>query len=100
MAYIGDIVRDRVNNLLPRVLKKTEEKLGYTLPKVKLTNIMVMKVSEHDYNFYIDGVVSKKDGTFGQLKRLVSITVESVIQGSGYGINQIYYTYKRGDFEV
>ena len=106
MSSIGEIIKERVNKLIPKVLESAETKLGYKLPNVKITDIDTYSTGKLNSNgeyevsisgVFVDAIISKKDGTFGKIKKLVLATLENVITMSGYEHGEIYVTYKRGE---
>jgi hypothetical protein len=106
MSKIGDLIKERVNKILPKVFESAEEKLGYELPIVKITEIDTYSTGKLDSSgeykvsisgVFVDAIISKKDGTFGKVKKLVLSTIENVITASGYEYREVYVTYKKGE---
>ena len=106
MSKLGDLIKERVNKILPKVFESAEEKLGYELPNVKITEIDTYSTGKLDSDgeykvsisgVFVDAIISKKDGTFGKVKKLVLSTIENVITVSGYEYREVYVTYKKGE---
>ena len=106
MFKIGDLIKERVNKILPKVFDSTEKSLGYKLPKVKIQDIDTYSTGKLDSDgeykvsisgVFVDAIISKKDGTFGKVKKLVLSTIENVITVSGYECREVYVTYKKGE---
>jgi hypothetical protein len=106
MSKLGDLIKERVNKVLPKVFESAEEKLGYELPIVKITEIDTYSTGKLDSNgeykvsisgVFVDAIISKKDGTFGKVKKLVLSTIENVITVSGYEYREVYVTYKKDE---
>jgi hypothetical protein len=106
MSKIGDLIKERVNKILPKVFDSAEKSLGYKLPKVKIQDIDTYSTGKLDSDgeykvsisgVFVDAIISKKDGTFGKVKKLVLSTIENVITVSGYEYREVYVTYKKGE---
>jgi len=92
MSKIGEVIKERVNKVLPKVFDSAEKSLGYKLPKVKIQDIDTYSTGKLDsYGEYkvsisgvfVDAIISKKDGSFGKIKKLVLATIENVLVTSG-----------------
>lgn len=105
MSTYGELIKERTNKILPKVIKNAEERLGYQLPKVVITNVTAYstgKIINDEYTLilggvFVDAVVSKKDGSFGKIKKIVLSTIENVLNVSDLKHGEIYVTYSRGE---
>jgi len=106
MSKIGEVIKERVNKVLPKVFDIAEKSLGHKLPKVKIQDIDIYSTgkldSDGEYKLsisgvFVDAIISKKDGSFGKIKKLVLATIENVLVTSGYEYREIYVTYERGE---
>lgn len=106
MSKIGEVIKERVNKVLPKVFDNAEKSLGHKLPKVKIQDIDTYSTGKLDSDgeykvsisgVFVDVIISKKDGSFGKIKKLVLATIENVLVTSGYEYREIYVTYERGE---
>jgi hypothetical protein len=106
MSKIGEVIKERVNKVLPKVFDSAEKSLGHKLPKVKIQDIDTYSTGKLDSDgeykvsisgVFVDAIISKKDGSFGKIKKLVLATIENVLVTSGYEYREIYVTYERGE---
>ena len=106
MSKIGEVIKERVNKVLPKVFDIAEKSLGHKLPKVKIQDIDTYSTGKLDSDgeykvsisgVFVDVIISKKDGSFGKIKKLVLATIENVLVTSGYEYREIYVTYERGE---
>ena len=106
MSKIGEVIKERVNKVLPKVFDSAEKSLGHKLPKVKIQDIDTYSTGKLDSDgeykvsisgVFVDVIISKKDGSFGKIKKLVLATIENVLVTSGYEYREIYVTYERGE---
>ena len=106
MSKIGEVIKERVNKVLPKVFGSAEKSLGYELPNVKIQDIDTYSTgklnADGEYKVsisgvFVDAIISKKDGSFGKIKKLVLATIENVLVTSGYEYREIYVTYKKDE---
>ena len=105
MATYSEVIKERTNKILPKVFKEAEDRLGYQLPNAMITNVNTYatgKIINDEYvlvlgGVFVDAIISKKDGSFGKVKKLVYSTIENILNVSGFKYEEIYVTYSRGE---
>jgi hypothetical protein len=103
--YYADEAEKVVKKLLPKFVEKYESQHNFKLPKIEIVEITgqphniwrVMSDGEKPSFNYV-GVkveVDVKDGRIGRVKKLITNTVEKVLDSLGYEFNEIYVEFIR-----
>lgn len=103
--YYMDEVEKVVKKLLPKFVEKYESQHNFKLPKIDIVemtgqphNIWRVMSDGEKPSFNYVGVkveVDVKDGRIGRVKKLITNTVEKVLDSLGYEFNEIYVEFIR-----